>query len=275
MQKYIFGGTAAVLFALVGTFPVSADTCVGKCGLLGADGVVTTLQSGSYHYISTDGGELGAGQLPWILGQNANGSQFTTSEFAANKGDSLQLYFNYITSDGSLPPYGNAQYADYAWAQLRSTTDGKVVATLFSAQTMPSGATSPGFWIPLSPEDAKLTLLSSPGAPITIIPGAPTWSPLGEGSSRKCFATGCGYTGWIESDYEINTSGTYQLVFGVSNYGDTSFQSGLAFDGMTVGGRAITDAVPEPSTWAMLLLGFAGIGFMAYRRKSKPALMAA
>jgi hypothetical protein len=33
-------------------------------------------------------------------------------------------------------------------------------------------------------------------------------------------------------------------------------------------------AVPEPSTWAMLLLGFAGIGFMAYRRKSKPALMA-
>jgi hypothetical protein len=34
-------------------------------------------------------------------------------------------------------------------------------------------------------------------------------------------------------------------------------------------------AVPEPSTWAMLLVGFAGIGFMAYRRKLKPALMAA
>jgi len=36
-----------------------------------------------------------------------------------------------------------------------------------------------------------------------------------------------------------------------------------------------TGAVPEPSTWAMMLLGFAGIGFMAYRRKSKPALVAA
>jgi hypothetical protein len=34
-------------------------------------------------------------------------------------------------------------------------------------------------------------------------------------------------------------------------------------------------AVPEPSTWAMLILGFAGIGFLAYRRKAKPALMAA
>jgi hypothetical protein len=27
-------------------------------------------------------------------------------------------------------------------------------------------------------------------------------------------------------------------------------------------------AVPEPSTWTMMILGFAGIGFMAYRRKS-------
>ena len=34
-------------------------------------------------------------------------------------------------------------------------------------------------------------------------------------------------------------------------------------------------AVPEPSTWAMMILGFAGVGFMGYRRRSKPALMAA
>jgi outer membrane lipase/esterase len=30
----------------------------------------------------------------------------------------------------------------------------------------------------------------------------------------------------------------------------------------------LAEAVPEPSTWAMLLLGFAGVGFVAYRRKS-------
>jgi hypothetical protein len=28
-------------------------------------------------------------------------------------------------------------------------------------------------------------------------------------------------------------------------------------------------AVPEPSTWAMMILGFCGIGFMAYRRKDR------
>jgi PEP-CTERM motif len=37
----------------------------------------------------------------------------------------------------------------------------------------------------------------------------------------------------------------------------------------------IHTGVPEPSTWAMMILGFAGIGFMAYRRsgvsqKSRP-----
>jgi hypothetical protein len=31
----------------------------------------------------------------------------------------------------------------------------------------------------------------------------------------------------------------------------------------------LTAAVPEPSTWAMLILGFAGVGFMAYRRRNQ------
>jgi hypothetical protein len=39
--------------------------------------------------------------------------------------------------------------------------------------------------------------------------------------------------------------------------------------------QALSSAVPEPSTWAMMLIGFAGVGFMAYRRKNKPASMAA
>jgi hypothetical protein len=37
-----------------------------------------------------------------------------------------------------------------------------------------------------------------------------------------------------------------------------------------VGANTLTAAVSEPSTWAMIILGFAGVGFMAYRRKSKP-----
>ncbi len=37
----------------------------------------------------------------------------------------------------------------------------------------------------------------------------------------------------------------------------------------------VTAAVPEASTWAMLILGFAGVGFVAYRRKQEGALNAA
>ncbi len=33
-----------------------------------------------------------------------------------------------------------------------------------------------------------------------------------------------------------------------------------------------TAAVPEASTWAMMILGFAGVGFMAYRRRNQVSL---
>lgn len=55
----------------------------------------------------------------------------------------------------------------------------------------------------------------------------------------------------------------YVSLDGYGGNGDT-----VLFDQVSVS----VSAVPEPSTWAMMILGFAGVGFMAYRRKSKPAL---
>jgi len=34
------------------------------------------------------------------------------------------------------------------------------------------------------------------------------------------------------------------------------------------------NVVPEPSTWAMLLLGFAGLGFLGYRETAKARVAA-
>jgi hypothetical protein len=39
-----------------------------------------------------------------------------------------------------------------------------------------------------------------------------------------------------------------------------------------VGGSDLVAGVPEPSTWAMMILGFMGVGFLAYRRKDQGAL---
>jgi len=44
-------------------------------------------------------------------------------------------------------------------------------------------------------------------------------------------------------------------------------QTGCPQGGPTGPVDVSTPAVPEPSTWAMMILGFFGLGFMAYRRK--------
>jgi hypothetical protein len=41
------------------------------------------------------------------------------------------------------------------------------------------------------------------------------------------------------------------------------------------GGATLVTGVPEPSTWAMMLLGFCGVGFLTYRRRSHSPLNAA
>ena len=46
-----------------------------------------------------------------------------------------------------------------------------------------------------------------------------------------------------------------------------------AVDNLTLA-QGLTSAVPEPSTWAMMILGFAGVGFLAYRRRKTSALAA-
>jgi hypothetical protein len=56
---------------------------------------------------------------------------------------------------------------------------------------------------------------------------------------------------------------------------DPAFVGGDQFSLLISDGVGNVAAVPEPSTWAMVILGFAGIGFMAYRQKSEPASMAA
>jgi hypothetical protein len=55
-----------------------------------------------------------------------------------------------------------------------------------------------------------------------------------------------------------------------------SFEIGLEADGALLAFETdtitVTGGVPEPSTWASMLLGFAGIGFLGYRKKMRAVL---
>jgi hypothetical protein len=55
----------------------------------------------------------------------------------------------------------------------------------------------------------------------------------------------------------------------------SSFGPNIDLTIVSYGGEFILgDAVPEPSTWAMMLVGFAGLGLLAVRRSRKGAIRA-
>ncbi len=243
----------SALVASTALFGVAhAATVVGNYGTLGANGVVTAPPSGStYGFVSTNGGVSGGGQISGVGG--TTGSSFQSDPFAAGVGDTLSFFFNYVTSDG-------AGFSDYGWAELRRAGDNSHVAWLFTGRTQASGNIAPGFGLPAL--DATLVPATSP-----IIPGAPAWSPLG-GDSGGCFDSGCGYTGWIESTYNILVADTYTLNFGVSNWIDSGFDSGLAFAGARIGNTQIDvgDTIPEPASLAVLGVGLLGLALRRRRR---------
>jgi hypothetical protein len=80
------------------------------------------------------------------------------------------------------------------------------------------------------------------------------------------------------SDSGDNGADPNEIVEITDALGDTSLPTGENFSvydgpvaGLRYGGVAFA-AAPEPSTWAMLLLGFGGLGFVGYRKRSALSL---
>lgn len=226
-------------------------SCTGNCNVSAANGVVTAspLGSSKYGYVTTESGVNNTS--PFSLGAEASGSKLVSTAFTASAGDDLNFYFNYVTSDG-------AGYADYAWARLLNS-DGSEAALLFTARTKPSGNIIPGVGMPTP--DASIPTAE-------IVSGAPTWSALG-GSSGTCYSSGCGYTGWVLSAFDIAVAGDYLLEFGVVNWSDSAYQSGLAFDGITIAGKPIDNPSAVPVPGAVWLFGSAIAGFFGFGRKKQ------
>jgi hypothetical protein len=105
--------------------------------------------------------------------------------------------------------------------------------------------------------------LSNPGSPIPVNPGSgfrievsgvPGGDDVyGPGSSTFVTESPTDLTNISQLDINLVSFTPNNATFAVDNI-------------------VLSSAIPEPSTWAMMLLGFAGLGYAGFRRTSKPRL---
>jgi hypothetical protein len=120
-----------------------------------------------------------------------------------------------------------------------------------------------------------VTVGSGPIA-VQLVLDVTSFAELG-GQANLCGPDGCGVgsSGHVDGAIDFSNTLTFALsgsVFNLpSGYAVNSMEANIV-DNLFVGGAR---GVPEPSTWAMMLLGFAGLGFAAFRRRKKRKLAAA
>jgi hypothetical protein len=172
---------------------------------------------------------------------NYTNQQYLVGFFQPDIAQSFQQSANNIAGAGVLLGGGDDRLQTITiglWSKL--PTDGGVLLTSASGIAPTSNNWFDLFWSPVPVPAATTEYLvisssySGPGSyniDGTVVGDA---YPLGQ------LYVNLGFIGYSQYDLSFRT------------YTDTAFQA----------------AVPEPSTWAMLLIGFAGIGFAAYRRRS-------
>lgn len=276
--RAIIATQGLVLLTLAGSASAASVTlpndlsnwsCVGTCGGSPADGDVGLSPLGNPRYGAvTTAGSRELGVSPVRLEPDAldtNGSRITSPAFQATAGDRINIFFNFVTTDGS-------SFADYAWARMTDASDDSLVGWLFTARTRDDelNRTVPGPLVPSAEFDPNVVLTNYSGW--TFNPRTPAdpveWAPLG----TRCYDQGCGFTGWLESSFEVPRSGDFRIEIGVVNWTDESFDTGLAFDFANLEASVpvpIFTPIPEASIGAMMLSGLAVLGlFGAYRRRA-------
>lgn len=98
---------------------------------------------------------------------------------------------------------------------------------------------------------------------------------LGDGGRTVLFTASIGvvgdYTGgpWTAFSSDVLGAGTYTLIAGVNDAIEPGYSSQLLLDGLTV--EQVAGVVPEPSAWAMMLVGFGVAGGLLRARRRGPA----
>ncbi len=99
-----------------------------------------------------------------------------------------------------------------------------------------------------------------------------TFSSLtGAAGAETFFAAHALYLGAISGGAQASVSLSYDLTFSAGTLAKAGDGFGFTYD---IADPAMT-GIPEPSTWAMMSLGFASLAFAGYRGSRKGAVFAA
>lgn len=181
-----------------------------------------------------------------------------------------------VTFLGSAAPY------DSGAILIRNTSGGALTINSVGVTINAPGNVAPAWALPVTIGAGAFLILTQTTqynfdtSDMTHIPGA-TYGNLATSCAIACPTVSITWNGsnseTLNDTLHTLDTGGFDFAANGSNESFNWRLIGLAGCsgpgcGGTVGG------VPEPSTWAMLILGFAGIGFVAYRRRSKTILMA-
>jgi len=186
---------------------------------------------------NTNGNYLGT-----VLGDGTGGQQvrFIGQTFSAPITGQLTDFQFTLTSSTMPSVFG----AVYAWDGSKPTT---LLWQSSIVSGIGSGANGAGI-IDFSPTGVNVTS----GQQYVVFLGNFGIQETGQATVGTCL--NCGAPGNMVTGVDRSGEITWSNNFGVY---DTTFSITIA------------SPVPEPTTWAMLIVGFAGVGFMAYRRRSQ------
>jgi hypothetical protein len=209
--------------------------------------LLVTLASAADATVVTIGMNLGSGS-PNVLATGPN-----TADFSDSVG-------NHLTATIPPPPLFPTDLLNSTSTQLNLTLGGPLTFGIFvTAQdlTAPLGvstflSTFTENAVPAGWSITEATYIDAGNGLFTTVSplSTATFGSIGTNVQSALGNAGAGPFYSLTEVYTIHASGAGQVL------------STIAIS---------TPAVPEPSTWAMMILGFVGVGFMAYRRKDKQA----
>jgi hypothetical protein len=203
----------------------------------------------------------------------------TNAQLAAVVNDRAAVFINNGTTiNGQTVSFGNLN---------NIITQGAAGNISFNLTSQSGGANLGAYWE---------VLLSDPTNPSkTLLINAWSNLPLGPNNFNSTAQQTNKASASVDSSGHYDSPGAGTLVFANGNTWSqiaTVVDDGTALGNWSVAALGIGDggwgtndpatrdissitvtvaAVPEPSTWAMMVLGFAGVGFLAYRRKDRNA----